>query len=324
LITGGAGFIGSHLADALAKRGDDVLLLDDLSTGQRENVAHLVDSGSATLIEGSTSDAGLVEGLMAQVDGCFHLASAVGVQLICERPLDSLLRNVRGCDVVLEAAARHDVRLLFASTSEIYGKDGAGPLREDSDRRLGTPLRSRWNYANAKTFGEMLAYGYHREHGAEMIVVRLFNTVGSRQSGAYGMVLPRFARQALLGEDVTVFGDGTQSRCFAHVDDSVGAIVALADEDEAIGQAFNIGSSREITILELAERVIERAESTSAIRFVAFDDAYEDGFEELGRRMPDTSAVQELLGWRPRRTIEDAIDDVLAYQRQALRDQAAV
>jgi UDP-glucose 4-epimerase len=322
LITGGAGFIGSQLADALVARGDDVVILDDLSTGRRGNVAHLLESGGATLIEGSTSDAALVDELMAQVDRCFHLASAVGVQLICERPLESLLRNVRGADIVLEAAARHDVRLLFASTSEIYGKNGSGPLWEDSARKLGTPLKARWNYANAKTFGEMLAYGYHREHGAGMTVVRLFNTVGPRQTGAYGMVMPRLARQALLGEDLTVFGDGTQSRCFAHVHDSVEAIIGLSGEDRSIGRAFNIGSSEETTILDLAERVVERAESTSAIRFVPFEDAYEDGFEELGRRVPDTTAVRELLGWRPTRPIEVAIDDVLAYQREALKDRA--
>jgi nucleoside-diphosphate-sugar epimerase len=319
LITGGAGFIGSHLADALVARGDDVVILDDLSTGRRENIEHLLTTGQAELVEGSASDLALVDGLMSQADRCFHLASAVGVQLVCDHPLGTLLRNARGCDVVLGAAARHDVRLLFTSTSEIYGKNSDGALREDADRLLGTPSKGRWSYANAKAFGEMLAYGYHREQGAEMTVVRLFNTVGPRQTGAYGMVLPRFARQALTGEDITVFGDGSQSRCFSHVDDVVDGILRLIDREAAMGNPYNVGSSREITILELAERVAERAESTSAIRFVPFDQAYDDGFEELGRRKADTTAIRELTGWAPLRTIEEAIDDVLAFQRQLLQ-----
>ncbi len=221
LITGGAGFIGSHLADALVAAGDEVVLLDDLSTGRHENIQHLLDTGAAELVEGTTSDAELVDELVRDADRCYHLASAVGVQLICDRPLESLLRNVRGCDTVLAATARHEVRLIFASTSEIYGKDSVGSLREDSDRLLGSPLKSRWSYANAKTFGELLAYGYHQERGARNTVVRLFNTVGPRQTGVYGMVLPRFVRQALLGQDLTVYGDGTQSRCFAHVADTI-------------------------------------------------------------------------------------------------------
>ena len=325
VITGGAGFVGSHLADALVARGDEVVLLDDLSTGRRANVEHLLDTDQVELVEGSTSDAGLVDDLLASADRCFHLASAVGVELICDRPLESLTSNVRGCEVVIGTAASRDVRLLFASTSEIYGKHSDGPLREDTDRLLGSPLKARWGYATAKTFGEMLAYGYHREHDAQNVVVRLFNTVGPRQTGAYGMVLPRFARQALLGEELTVFGDGTQSRCFAHVRDVVEAIVGVAEEDAAIGQPFNIGASDEISILELAERVIERAESTSAIRFVPFEEAYGEGFEELGRRRPDTTAVRDLIGWTPRRSIEHAIDDVLSYQRDLIHaDQVGV
>ena len=197
------------------------MILDDLSTGRHENIQHLLDRGVVRLVEGTTSDAALVAELMRDADRCFHLASAVGVQLICDRPLDSLLRNVRGCDVVLEAAARQDVRLIFASTSEIYGKNSTGALSEDSDRLLGSPSKSRWSYANAKTFGELLAYGYHQEHGARNTVVRLFNTVGPRQTGIYGMVLPRFVRQALLDQELTVYGDGTQSRCFAHVSDTI-------------------------------------------------------------------------------------------------------
>lgn len=318
LITGGAGFIGSHLADALVARGGSVVILDDLSTGRLENIEHLLGDWGVELVEGSTLDAELVDELVGEVDTCFHLASAVGVRLVLERPLESLLQNVRGCDVVLEAAARRGVRLLYASTSEIYGKNSDGALREDSDRVLGTPSRSRWGYSTAKAFGEMLAYGYFRERGAETIVVRLFNTVGPRQTGAYGMVLPRFVRQALAGEDLSVYGDGTQSRCFAHVYDTVDAILRLAGSDAALGNAYNIGCPTEITILELAERVIERSGSRSGIRFVPYEVAHNGGFEELGRRKPDTSALERLTGWRPRRTLDEAIDDVIAYERETM------
>jgi UDP-glucose 4-epimerase len=316
LITGGAGFIGSHLAEVLVARGDEVVILDDLSTGSRENVEHLLESDRVSLIEGSTLDAALIHQLTLEADTVFHLASAVGVKLVVERPLESLLRNVRGTDVVTEAAVRNGCRLLFASTSEIYGKNSDGALRESSDRLLGPPTKSRWTYATAKTFGEMLAYGSFLERGAETVVVRLFNTVGPRQTGMYGMVLPRFVHQALEGEDLTVYGDGTQSRCFAHVHDTVDAIVRVADSDAALGSVFNIGSSAEITIQELAERVIERTGSDSRIRYVPFEEAYDSGFEELGRRQPDTRALERLTGWQPRLTIDDAIDDVIAYERE--------
>jgi UDP-glucose 4-epimerase len=318
LITGGAGFIGSHLADALVARGDELLILDDLSTGCRENLAHLLSNGRVELVEGSVLDHLLVDDLMLQADACFHLASAVGVGLIVERPLETMLQNVRGADVVTAAAARRESRLVFTSTSEIYGKNSDGGLSEDADRVLGSPSTSRWTYATAKTLGEMLAYGYHRERAAETVVVRLFNTVGPRQTGAYGMVLPRFVRQALAGEELTVYGDGMQSRCFIHVHDAVDALQHVAGSDEALGNAYNIGCPNEITILGLAEKVIERAGSSSGVRFVPFAEAYGGGFEELGRRKADTSALERLTGWRPRRTIDNAIDDTIAYQRQLL------
>ena len=317
LITGGAGFIGSHLVDALVQRGDEALVLDDLSTGRLENLGPALETGAVEFVEGSVCDEGLVLECLESVDACLHLASAVGVKLIVDRPVESLLRNVRGSDIVISAAAALQRRLLYTSTSEIYGKNGRGPLAEDSERILGSPLPSRWSYSTAKAFGEALAHGYHREVGAEMVIVRLFNTVGPRQTGAYGMVLPRFVRQALAGEDLTVYGDGTQSRCFAHVADIVSAILLLLDSEEATGQAFNLGSTREVGIMELAERVIERTGSTSEVRLVPFEEAYEPGFEELGRRKPDTAAVERLTGWRARRTIDEAIDDVILDQRDA-------
>ena len=315
LITGGAGFIGSHLADALVARGDEVVILDDLSTGRRENIVHLLESGKAVFVEGSVLDADLVDRWVERTDSCFHLASAVGVKLVVENPLESLLRNVRGANVVAHAAARYGRRLLFTSTSEVYGKHSNGALREDDDCLLGPSSKSRWGYANTKAFGEMLSFGYARERGAQTVVVRLFNAVGPRQLGSYGMVLPRLVSQALAGEDLTVYGDGTQSRCFTHVYDTVEAMVAVAASDRAVGGVFNIGASTEITIQALAERVIERTGSSSRIRHVAYREAYGEGFEELGSRKPDTSAIEQLCGWRPRRTIDNAIDDVAARMR---------
>ncbi|MGH2743862.1 MAG: NAD-dependent epimerase/dehydratase family protein [Thermoleophilaceae bacterium] len=322
LITGGAGFVGSHLVDALTTRGDSVLVLDDLSTGSRENLEHLVDSDLLELVEGSVLDEGLVDECFGSVDSCVHLASAVGVQLVVSRPLDSLQRNVRGNDIVISAAARHRCPLLFTSTSEIYGKHSDGALTEQSDRIMGPPSTLRWSYATAKAFGEALAFSYVREQGSDMIVVRLFNTVGPRQTGAYGMVLPRFVRQALAGNDLTVYGNGTQSRCFAHVYDVVYAIALLLEEQEAVGRAFNIGATTETPIVELARKVIEQTGSDSAIRLVPYDEAYEDGFEELGRRSPDTGALHDLTGWTPARSVDDAIDDVIAFERRARQPQA--
>lgn len=313
LITGGAGFIGSHLVDALTTRGDSVVVIDDLSTGRVLNVEHILDSEAVDFVEGSILDDQRVDELMRSVDACFHLASAVGVQLIVSRPLDSLQRNIRGNDIVISAAARHSRPLLFASTSEIYGKNSKGALNEDSDRVLGAISKLRWSYATAKAYGEALAYSYVREHGSRMTVARLFNTVGPRQTGAYGMVLPRLVRQALAGDDLTVYGDGTQSRCFGHVYDVVRGLVMLMDEDAAAGRPFNIGCPVETPIVELARRVLERTGSTSSITLIPYEQAYDVGFEELGRRQPDTTAIEELTGWRASRTIDEAIDDLIAY-----------
>jgi UDP-glucose 4-epimerase len=323
LITGGAGFIGSHLTDALVARGDKVVVLDDLSTGRLENIEHLVRSNVVDFVEGSMLDEDLMDDCMQSVDACFHLASAVGVQLIVQRPLDSLLRNIRGNDIVISTAARHRRRVLFTSTSEVYGKasvknganGGSGALTEESDRVLGSPFKSRWAYATAKAFGEALCYSYYREQRFPMVVTRLFNTVGPRQTGAYGMVVPRFVRQALAGDDLTVYGNGTQSRCFVHVADTVNALLLLADSELAVGNVYNVGADLETPIVELARRVIERVGSSSKIQLIPYEKAYEHGFEELGRRQPDTTAIRNLTGWQATRTIDDAIEDVIAHEQ---------
>jgi nucleoside-diphosphate-sugar epimerase len=318
LVTGGGGFIGSHLTDALLARGDEVVVLDDFSTGRSENVEHLIEAPGFELVRGSILDGDVVNECVARVDWVFHLASAVGVQLIVRDPLRSLLTNVRGNDEVLAAAARHGKRLLFTSTSEVYGKNGAGPLREDSDHVLGSPFKSRWSYATSKAIGEALAHAYSAERGAEIVVARLFNTVGPRQTGAYGMVLPRLVDQALRGKDLTVYGDGTQTRCFVHVADTVRALVLLVEEQAASGNVFNVGSSEPVAIIALAQRVIERTESQSRVSLVSYDEAYEPGFEELGHRVPDTTALRELTGWAPTRGLDEAIDDVVAYEANRL------
>jgi UDP-glucose 4-epimerase len=319
LVTGGAGFIASHLVDALIDRGDSAVILDDLSTGRRENVEHLLRSDRVQFVEGSILNAELVDDLMGAVDGCFHLASAVGVQLIVERPLDSLLRNLRGNDTVISTAARHRTRLLFTSTSEIYGKNSSRALSESSDRVLGSPFKSRWAYSTTKACGEILAHSYFRERGCPMTVARLFNTAGPRQSPAYGMVLPRLVRQALDGADLTVYGDGTQTRCFIHVHDTVRAILMIFDSELGVGGVYNVGASNEVSIIDLARLVIERVDSSSKIKLIPYEEAYEDGFEELGRRVPDTSALRQLTGWKPTRELVEIVDDVIAYERNARR-----
>ena len=315
LITGGAGFIGSHLADRLVGGGDQVTIVDDLTTGSLDNIAHLLVGDSLEFIEGSVTDPAVVHEALTNADTCFHLASAVGVQLIIDRPLETLQRNVHGMENVIHAAYETRTRLIVASTSEIYGKSSAA-LHEDSDRVLGAPTKARWTYANAKVHGEMLAYGYASTHGAENIVTRFFNTIGPRQTGMYGMVVPSFVRQALRGEDITVFGDGQQSRCFTHVHDSVDALLRLIGCDEAIGRPFNVGCQTEVTIQELAEEIVRMTGSDSSIRHVPYEEAYGDGFEELGRRKPDTAALEELTGWRSRHTVDEAIDDIIALERE--------
>lgn len=311
LVTGGAGFVGSHLVDALLDRGDRVLALDDLSTGTDANLHARADDPNLELVRGSTLDEALVAECVDACDAVFHLASAVGVQLIVNEPVATLTRNVRSIDIVLSTAARLRRRLLFTSTSEIYGKNSA-VLDEGADRILGSPFRARWAYSTAKAFGEALAHGLHTQAGSEMVVARLFNTVGPRQSGRHGMVIPRFVADAGKGDPVTVYGDGRQTRCFCHVADTVRGLVGLMDEERATGQVFNVGSDRSISILDLALMVIDRLNSKSQINVVPYSMIFGPDFEELGRRIPDCSAIADLLGWTPVRSLESVIDEVHA------------
>ena len=315
LITGGAGFIGSHLADRLLERGDQVLLLDDLSTGRLSNITHLEGDPDCEFVLGSVLNADLVDHVVSRVDVVFHLAAAVGVNLIVEKPLESLMTNIRGTETVFEKAHKYGKRILVTSTSEIYGKNTSDRLSEDDDRILGSPLKSRWSYSEAKAIDEILAYTYWREKGLESVIVRLFNTVGPRQTGSYGMVIPRFVTQALRGEPITVFGDGRQTRCFCGVYDIVGGVLALSENPDAFGRVFNLGGTEEISIVELAERIIHLVGSDSTIEFIAYDIAYEEGFEDMERRVPDIARANELIGFTPTACLDDIVMLVIEDQQ---------
>jgi UDP-glucose 4-epimerase len=315
LITGGAGFIGSHLAEALLARGDEVSVLDSLSTGRLSNLEAVRDNSRFSFTQGSVLDELAVDQAVRECDVVVHLAAAVGVKLIVEQPLYSLTTNIRGAISVLEAAHRYRRKAMVASSSEIYGKNNSEALDETSDRILGSPAVARWAYSTSKAVDEILAYAYHRERGLPTIVVRLFNTVGPRQSPAYGMVIPRFVRQALAGEPLTVYGDGSQTRCFCHVADVVRALTALLDEPKAEGDVFNVGSSEEISIEELAKLVIARTASSSELVHLPYDVAYEAGFEDMAKRVPDVSKVRELTGWKAERRLADVLDDVISEVR---------
>jgi UDP-glucose 4-epimerase len=313
LITGGAGFIGSHLAEALLARGDMVTIIDNLSTGRFENVQHLVSNprfGSA--IDSITNET-VLDRLASQCDILIHLAATVGVDLVVRSPVQTILTNVDGTEVVLRTARRYRAKTLIASSSEVYGKGARIPFHEDDDVLLGPTCRARWAYAASKMIDEFLGMAYHHEYGLPVVSFRLFNTVGPRQVGRYGMVMPRFVSAALAGKTLQVYGDGMQTRCFCHVRDVVRAIIALAQEPTAVGRVFNIGSTDPISILDLARRVIALTHSSSDIVFVPYDQAYAEGFEDMARRVPDTTRIQQAVGWKPQSTLDDIILDVARW-----------
>ncbi len=317
-ITGGAGFIGSHVADALIDRGDTVLILDDLSTGSMENIDHLVGRDGFEYRIGSATDVPLVSELVDRCDVTIHLAAAVGVKLIVEKPVHTIETNVRATEVVLGAAAKKQKLVVLASTSEVYGKGIKIPFSEEDDLKLGSTSHSRWAYACSKALDEWLALAYYREKHVPVIVTRFFNTVGPRQTGRYGMVLPTFASQAVAGEPITVYGTGEQSRCFGHVRDAVEAVFRLMDTEEAIGEVVNVGTDREVTIRQLAEMVREAAGSQSDIVNVPYSEAYAEGFEDLERRVPDVRKLERLTGFKFSRSLEQVVEEVVADARSRL------
>ena len=315
LITGGAGFIGSHLADAYLQRGDEVLVIDDLSTGTIDNIQHLKSNPKFHYKIDSVHNQPVTAELVDQCDVVFHLAAAVGVKLIVESPVRTIETNVRGTEVVLALANKKQKRVLVASTSEVYGLSADVPFREDGNLVMGATTKGRWSYACSKAIDEFLALAYWREKKLPTTIVRLFNTVGPRQTGRYGMVIPTFVKQALAGRPITVYGDGKQTRCFGYVGDVVGALIKLMDTTESIGQVFNIGSTEEISILQLAEKVKELTQSTSEIVFVPYDDAYEEGFEDMPRRVPDITKINQLVGFKPEMTLNGILETVISFHR---------
>jgi UDP-glucose 4-epimerase len=313
LITGGAGFIGSHLADAYLQRGDDVLVIDDLSTGTIENIRHLKDHPRFHYTIDSVHNQPVTAELVDQCDVVVHLAAAVGVKLIVESPVRTIETNVRGTEVVLALANKKKKRVLIASTSEVYGLSTDVPFREDGNLVMGATVKGRWSYACSKAIDEFLALAYWREKKLPTTIVRLFNTVGPRQTGRYGMVIPTFVKQALAGRPITVYGDGKQTRCFGYVGDVVGALIKVIDHLESVGQVYNIGSTEEISILKLAEKVKELANSDSEIVFLPYDEAYEEGFEDMPRRVPDISKIEKLVGFRPEINLDGILRKVIEH-----------
>ena len=322
LITGGAGFIGSHLADAYLQRGDEVFAIDDLSTGCIENIRHLKAHPRFHYTIESVHNQPVTAELVDQCDVIFHLAAAVGVKLIVESPVRTIETNVHGTEVVLSLANKKKKKVLIASTSEVYGLSTEVPFREDGNLVMGATTKGRWSYACSKAIDEFLALAYWREKKLPTVIVRLFNTVGPRQTGQYGMVIPTFVKQALAGRPITVYGSGKQSRCFCYVGDVVGALMRLMEEQKAVGEVFNVGSNQEITILDLARKVKELTNSESEIVFVPYDEAYEEGFEDMPRRIPDISKVNTLVGFRSQMPLEGILKTVIDFHSgQQLREQ---
>ncbi|MGH9754041.1 MAG: NAD-dependent epimerase/dehydratase family protein [Blastocatellia bacterium] len=324
LITGGAGFIGSHLAEEHLKRGDEVYIIDDLSTGSMENIERIKGLPNFQYHLDSVTNHHLVAELVDLCDAVYHLAAAVGVKLIVESPVRTIETNIRGAEVVLHHAAKKRKRVLITSTSEVYGKRDRVPFNEDDDLVIGATNKGRWSYACSKAIDEFLAIAYWKEKKVPTVIARLFNTVGPRQTGRYGMVIPNLVRQALTGEEITVYGDGSQSRCFTHVSDVVRALMRLIEHPKAVGEVYNIGSDREVTILQLAEKIKSLTESDSRIVFLPYEQAYEEGFEDMLRRVPDISKIHKLIDYQPTFDLDEILESVIDYQRSKLATQFGV
>jgi UDP-glucose 4-epimerase len=314
LVTGGAGFIGSHLCERLVQKGQQVVAIDNLSTGRLENIQHLRNQPNFQFVRETITNAQVLDRLTSEAHTVIHLAAAVGVKLIVEDPVHTIDTNITGTHAVLVTANRYGCKVLIASTSEVYGKGTKVPFQEDDDCLIGATVNSRWAYATSKAIDEFLGLAYHRQFGLPVVVMRLFNTVGPRQTGRYGMVVPRFVRQALRNEPITIYGDGNQSRCFADVFDVIGAMEQLVEHPDAVGQVFNIGSTEEVTIRELAERVLRLVGSRSKIVYVPYEEAYAPGFEDMRRRVPSIEKISRLIGYTPSRTLDETLQRVIEFE----------
>jgi UDP-glucose 4-epimerase len=315
LITGGAGFIGSHLAEELLLQNHSIIAVDDLSTGNLDNISHLRSNPEFEFITGTIKDEILMAEVISHCDIVFHLAAAVGVRLIIERPVDTIETNIMGTEIILKLANRRKKKVVITSTSEVYGKSDQLPFKETDDSIYGPTTKSRWSYACSKAIDEFLALAYYHEKKLPIVIVRLFNTIGARQTGEYGMVVPTFVKQALLDHPITVFGDGSQSRCFTNVKDVVGAMIKLAELPEALGQIYNIGSAEVITIQDLATKVKQMCHSSSVIKYIQYEDAYMSGFEDMYRRVPDLSKVNQAIGYKPKVSLEQSIQEIIEFHK---------
>lgn len=313
LITGGAGFIGSHLAEKLLSLGEEVFVIDNLSTGSLKNISHLRNNKNFHFIRGSVMEKQKLKKLTSKADQIFHLAAAVGVKTIMEKPLSSLLNNLLGTEIIFETASKRKIPVLFTSTSEVYGKNTNIPFREDSDRIYGSAYNARWGYGMSKGVDEFLSLAYHREKKLPVVTVRLFNVIGPKQTGAYGMVAPTFVKQAILGKPITVFGDGSQTRCFGNVEDVVVALIKLINTPKAYGQIFNLGSDEEISIKNLAEKVKKLTNSKSRISLVPYNKVYGPGFEDMMQRKPDLAKIKKAIGYKPKKTLDQSLREIIAY-----------
>jgi len=323
LITGGAGFIGSHLAEELLRRDDHVYAIDNFSTGNYDNIKHLLENGRFTFVQGSILDRYQTERVVREVDIIYHFAAAVGVKYIMDNPLLSIQCNIHGTEVVLELASKWRRKVLIASTSEVYGKNGKFPYKEDGDFLMGATTTTRWSYACTKALDEFLALAYFKEQEVPIVIARFFNVCGSRQTGRYGMVIPRFVRNALLGKPLEVYGDGSQSRCFAYIGDVIKAVITLTDTEKAIGEIFNIGSTQEIKIRDLAKKVIDLTGSDSKIVYIPYSEVYGNAFEDMMRRVPDISKIRRFIGWEPKVGIDELLMEVIEYEKSVMKSEFA-